>query len=125
MATLPKAEARTFFRDVTTLKTLLAVLVGQTLTMATLLPSVVAELGLLELVEFTGHLGMLALYTGLHEMVAQEEDEKQQLAGAGCVAESQSVTKPPGVLPSAFPVSVDDFRRTCRLDAWAYGSGLD
>ena len=63
MGELPRRQALTFFRDVTTLETLLAVLWGQTITMAPLLPAVVAELGPAELIEFGGHLTMLALYT--------------------------------------------------------------
>ena len=51
----------------TTFRTLLAVLVGQTATMAPLLPRVVAELvGPLELLEFGGHFVLLGLYTLLH-----------------------------------------------------------
>jgi len=60
-------QALVFFRDVTTFRTLLAVLVGQTATMAPLLPRVVAELvGPLELLEFGGHFVLLGLYTLLH-----------------------------------------------------------
>ena len=67
MAELPRADARVFFRDVTTLRTLGAVLIGQTVTMAPLLPRVVAELvSPLELLEFSGHYAMLAVYTLLH-----------------------------------------------------------
>jgi hypothetical protein len=44
MATLPRPAALVFFRDVTTLPTLLAILGGQTASMAPLLPRVVAEL---------------------------------------------------------------------------------
>merc|ERR1719276_381651 len=67
MAELPRAEALVFFRDVTTLRTLSAVLLGQTLTMAPLLPRVMAELvSPLELLEFSGHYVLLALYTLLH-----------------------------------------------------------
>eukprot|EP00315_Gephyrocapsa_oceanica_P039079 CAMPEP_0185426612 /NCGR_PEP_ID=MMETSP1365-20130426/14813_1 /TAXON_ID=38817 /ORGANISM="Gephyrocapsa oceanica, Strain RCC1303" /LENGTH=590 /DNA_ID=CAMNT_0028030669 /DNA_START=26 /DNA_END=1796 /DNA_ORIENTATION=+ len=67
MEGLPREEALVFFRDVTTFRTLLAVLVGQTGTMAPLLPRVVAELvGPLELLEFGGHFVLLGLYTLLH-----------------------------------------------------------
>ena len=56
MADLPRAQALVFFRDVTTLNTLGAVLLGQTVTMAPLLPRVMAELvSPLELLEFSGH----------------------------------------------------------------------
>ena len=44
MATLPRPAALVFFRDVTTLPTLLAILGGQTASMAPLLPRVVAGL---------------------------------------------------------------------------------
>ena len=121
MGGLPRAQALTFFRDVTTLQTLLAVLVGQTLTMAPLLPSVVAELGAAELVEFGGHLAMLALYTGLHSastaLAAGAEEEGKDDHDEGHVV--VVVESPPP------PVSVEEFRRACRRDAWAYGSGLD
>ena len=101
MSELPRKEAITFFRDVTTLKTLTAVLVGQTLTMATLLPSVVAEIGALEIGEFGLHLMMLAVYTGLHTVSPDEP------------------------LPATGEVSGEDYRRSCYRDAWRYGSGLD
>ena len=98
MAELPRADARVFFRDVTTLRALGAVLIGQTVTMAPLLPRVVAELvSPLELLEFSGHYAMLAVYTLLHH--------------AARAAQLRS--------PAA------DYQLSCTLDALAYGSGLD
>lgn len=99
MEDLPRAEAITFFRDVTTLGTLGAVLVGQTLTMAPLLPRVVAELvSPLELLEFSGHLALLAAYTLLHRL-ARAADLRSAAA--------------------------DSYALSCALDALAFGSGLD
>ena len=93
--------------DVTTLNTLLLVLVGQTATMSLLLPAVVVELGALELVEFGGHLAMLALYTALHS-VAEELEGTSGDAAADGVGGAKA-----------------KFRRVCRRDAWQYGSWLD
>ena len=71
--------------------------------MAPLLPRVVAELvGPLELLEFSGHLGMLALYTLLHTLLHR----------AGPAADLGTATR-------------DDFRTSCALDALAFGSGLE
>lgn len=131
MGSLPRDEALTFFRDVTTLKTLTAVLVGQTLTMAPLLPSVVAELGPLELIEFGGHLGMLAIYTALHAATAVERDASlrdsytSSAAAAESHAESHAESSGEGEEAGRRVVSVEQFRRSCQLDAWAFGSGLD
>ena len=105
MGALPRSDAIQFFRDVTTLKVLTAVLVGQTLTMAPLLPSVVAELGAAELLGFGGHFSMLALYTLLHT-AAEAVDQEGELA------------------PDA-PVTEAMYKRACQRDAWRYGSGLD
>jgi len=101
MGGLPRQQAVTFFRDVTTFQTLLAVLVGQTATMAPLLPSVVAELGPLELAEFSFHFAFLAVYSLLAILVP----------APGELAERQ--------------VTPEDFKRSCQRDAWLYGSGLD
>ena len=98
MSGLPRAEALVFFRDVTTLRTLSAVLLGQTLTMAPLLPRVMAELvSPLELLEFSGHYAVLALYTLLHH-AARAAQLRSPAAG---------------------------YQLSCTLDALAYGSGLD
>ena len=75
-------------------------LLGQTLTMAPLLPSVVAELGPLELAEFSLHLTMLAFYTAAAKLDTAELEEEGG-------------------------TSKEDFRRACQRDAWLYGSGLD
>ena len=104
MGELPRARAITFFRDVTTFHTLLAVLVGQTLTMAPLLPSVVAELGAIELAEFSFHFSALAMYTLLASVAPAEA----------------SASSPPTRAPTR-----EDFARACQRDAWLYGSGLD
>ena len=102
MGGLPPAQSATFFRDVTTLGTLSAVLVGQTATMAPLLPRVVAELvGPLELAEFSAHLAMLALYTALHRLAAAAE------------------------LRTRLGERSVGYELSCALDALAYGSGLD
>ncbi|KAL3906112.1 MAG: hypothetical protein SGPRY_010671 [Prymnesium sp.] len=98
---MPRSQAVTFFRDVTTLETLSIVLVAQTATMAPLLPSVVAEIGALELLEFGYHYVMLVLYTVLF-----------------AIADTR------GALTLDEPTK-EAFRRSCRLDAWRYGSGLD
>ena len=99
MSDLPRADALRFFRDVTTLSTLSAVLVGQTVTMAPLLPKVVAELvAPLELAEFSGHFAMLGLYTVLH------------VAADACDLRT---------------MSKDKFVLSCALDALSFGSGLD
>ena len=99
MDTLPRSEAVTFFRDVTTLATLTAVLVGQTATMAPLLPRVVAELvGPIELAEFGGHLFMLAVYTVLFQLVSSLGLDK---------------------------LAAKDYDLSCAVDALEYGSGLD
>ena len=50
----------------TTFRTLLAVLVGQTATMAPLLLGLLELVGPLELLEFGGHFVLLGLYTLLH-----------------------------------------------------------
>lgn len=98
MAELPREDAIVFFRDVTTFRTLMAVLIGQTATMAPLLPRVVAELvGPAELAQFSGHALMLGLYTVLHELA--------------CAAELRA--------------GPHDYRLSCALDALAFGSGLD
>ena len=107
MGYLPRDDAITFFRDVTTLRVLSAVLIGQTLTMAPLLPGVVAELGAAELVTFGGHLSMLALYTILHTAAEQLDDDRDDL------------------LPSTGPLTEEMYERICQRDAWRYGSGLD
>ena len=92
-------QALVFFRDVTTFRTLLAVLVGQTATMAPLLPRVVAELvGPLELLEFGGHFVLLGLYTLLHSV-----------AEAGGSRGGRH----------------SDFFVVSALDALAFGSGLE
>eukprot|EP00966_Prymnesium_polylepis_P061810 1434419-Prymnesium_polylepis.1 len=103
---MPRSRAITFFRDVTTLNTLVTVLFGQTATMAPLLPSVVAELGALELLEFGGHLGMLALYTVMHTLAEGLADRGELEEPAAADADAQ-------------------FRRVCQRDAWRFGSGLD
>ena len=90
----------------TVLLLLLAVLVGQTLTMAPLLPSVVAELGPLELVEFSAHFAALAMYTVLARLASSSPADVDGEQGAG------GVTR-------------EDFLRACQRDAWLYGSGLD
>jgi lycopene cyclase CruP len=101
MESLPRQEAIVFFRDVTTFSTLAAVLLGQTATMAPLLPRVVAELvGPLELAEFGGHLLMLSLYTALYRLVTATGLDRT-------------------------PPAADDYVLSCALDALAYGSGLD
>jgi len=110
MATLPRQRAITFFRDVTTLDTLCSILVGQTVTMAPLLPLVVAELGALELLEFSGHLAMLALYTALSTVFGPPIHDPRH-DGNGQNWREQA--------------SYDDFCRECQLSAWQYGSGLD
>ena len=69
-----------------------------------LLPSVVAEIGALEIGEFGLHLLMLAVYTGLHT-ATEAADEA-----------------PP---PATGKVSGEDYRRACQRDAWRFGSGLD
>mmetsp|Transcript_25904 Transcript_25904/g.77582 ORF Transcript_25904/g.77582 Transcript_25904/m.77582 type:complete len:162 (-) Transcript_25904:897-1382(-) len=68
MEGLPREEALVFFRDVTTFRTLLAVLVGQTATMAPLLLGLLELVGPLELLEFGGHFVLLGLYTLLHSV---------------------------------------------------------
>ena len=108
MSSLPRGQAVTFFRDVTTFETLLAVLVGQTLTMAPLLPSVVAELGPLELAEFSVHFSMLGAYTALAKLL-----------------EAAPVAAEPPPRKSGAAVSREELRRACRRDALLFGSGLD
>ena len=102
MGELPRSEALVFFRDVTTFKTLLAVLVGQTLTMAPLLPSVVAELGAAELAEFAFHMTALGVVSAAHSAATA--------SGASAQAEAEAGR---------------GLRRVCALDALAYGSGLE
>lgn len=124
MDQLPRAQAVVFFRDVTTLQTLLAVLLGQTLTMAPLLPAVVAELGLAELAEFSVHLGMLALYTAAAALLVPPDASEHHArtgprpAAAGLQDHGISAGEP------TVAVSLKAFRRSCRRDAWLYGSGL-
>lgn len=102
METLPREEAVTFFRDVTTFQTLSAILIGQTATMAPLLPRVVSELvGPLELAEFSLQYAMLGLYTWLHA-----------LSNWGGVTGLRQRARA-------------DYALSCALDALAYGSGLD
>jgi len=96
MANLPRQEALVFFRDVTRLGTLAAVLAGQTATMAPILPRVMVELvEPLELAEFTFHFTMLGLYTLLH---------------AAC---------------RTAQIKPANFRQQSYLDALAFGSGLE
>jgi len=108
MGSLPRSQALTFFRDVTTFETLMSVLIGQTLTMSTLLPSVVAEIGALEIIEFSAHLTMLALYTAMHTALERLFPE------SGVTKSTSNLT-----------VTKDDFRKACQRDAFRYGSGLD
>ena len=113
MAGLARPDAILFFRDVTTLATLAAVLVGQTATMAPLLPRVVAELvGPLELAEFGVHLTMLATYTALHRVatLARARDALPTAAGERAATDERD--------GGAYALS-------CALDALAFGSGLD
>ena len=85
--------------------------------MAPLLPSVVAELGPLELIEFSAHLGMLALYT-----VAARSDSA--MGGAEPEGERLGALMEGGERRGEV-VTTEDFRRACQRDAWLYGSGLD
>ena len=120
MADLPRSEALTFFRDVTTFSTLLAVLVGQTATMAPLLPRVVAELvGPLELLEFSFHFLMLGVYTLLYRLV--------RAAGLASAAGGGAAAGGTASGSSRSPASFVDgnFDLSCARDALAYGSGLD
>ena len=116
MATLPRPAALVFFRDVTTLPTLLAILGGQTAAMAPLLPRVVAELvGPVELLGFAAHLVMLTLYTVVHQMSIQLD----LLLGLASDSDtSQPLERSAGRAPP-------DFRLVCLRDALAYGSGLE
>jgi hypothetical protein len=92
--------------------------------MAPLLPAVVAEIGPLEIAEFSCHYLMLALYTGLHTA-------GEALGETGGEARGEAVARGDGeVVGDALPpppgdVSSEEFRRACRRDAWRYGSGLD
>ena len=88
-------------------------LLGQTLTMAPLLPSVVAELGAAELAEFGGHLALLAVYTMLHTAAQQMDGEAAPLGDAAAPAGEGA------------DVTTEEFQRMCQRDAWRYGSGLD
>jgi len=116
MATLPRPAALVFFRDVTTLPTLLAILGGQTASMAPLLPRVVAELvGPVELLGFAAHLVMLTLYTVAHQLSVQLD---LLLGRASDSDTSQPLEPRAGRAPP-------DFRLVCLRDALAYGSGLE
>ena len=120
---MDRQQAVTFFRDVTRLRTLLTLLIGQTATMAPLLPSVVAELGPLELIEFGGHLSMLALYTALHSIAALQEGQAvQDDAADGTSLVGDASSDPVG---GRGVVTEAQFRDACRRDSWRYGSGLD
>ena len=95
--------------------------------MAPLLPSVVAELGPLELIEFGGHLSMLTIYTALHAATAVERDAslRDSYTSGAAAAESHDESSGEGEEAGRRVVSVEQFRRSCQLDAWAFGSGLD
>ena len=120
MAGLPRPEAILFFRDVTTLSTLVAVLVGQTATMAPLLPRVVAELvGPLELVEFGGHLTLLAAYTALHRLATLAPVRDALTRAAATAYDDDDDDEPDG------NGNGNAYALSCALDALAFGSGLD